>query len=209
MPISEELIDLWIDPILVEIISSFYGRRALSRNYPSIIYTLSRKKTDSRAETETNSANFWHVDHSVLFNLHILLEDLSAEDAHMEYIPGSHKIFNSVNSPSDEVVKKIGKEPIKCFGKKGTIYMHEGNTLHKLKTEHGESDRLALHLEFTAGSNVLLDCNNISKCLSSGYDLKKLDKYKRDVLRGIFPKSLEKGYEISDETISPTKFKGI
>ena len=87
--------------------------------------------------------------------------------------------------------------------------MHEGNTLHKLKTEHGESDRLALHLEFTAGSNVLLDCNNISKCLSSGYDLKKLDKYKRDVLRGIFPKSLEKGYEISDETISPTKFKGI
>ena len=41
------------------------------------------------------------------------------EDAHMEYIPGSHKILNTTNSCSNEVIKKIGIEPVKCFGKKG------------------------------------------------------------------------------------------
>ena len=95
------------------------------------------------------------------------------------------------------------------FWKKGTIYLHEGNTLHKLKTEHGESDRLALHLEFTAGSNILLDCNAISKSLSSGFDLNKLNKDQRNILKGIFPKSLSKGYEINKENIYPTRFKGI
>ena len=48
--------------------------------------------------------------------------------------------------------------------------------------EKSKNDRLALHLEFTAGSNILLDCNAISECLSSGFDLNKLNKELRKTL---------------------------
>ena len=51
--------------------------------------------------------------------------------------------------------------------------LHYGNTLHKLSIEKSKNNRLALHLELTAGSNILLDYNAISECLSSGFDLNK------------------------------------
>jgi len=211
--ISDELVDLWLDPYMIQLISSFYGRDALSRNYPSILYTVSRKKLDSRSiyekKIKTNVAEFWHVDHSVLFNMHVLLNDINADDAHMQYIPGSHKFPNTSNNFSDEVIKKLGIKPVQCIGKRGTVYMHYGNTLHKLSMEKSKSNRLALHLEFTAGSNILLDCSAISKCLSSGFDLNKLSEKHRNILKGIFPKPFPKGYEINKEAISPTKYKGI
>ena len=87
--------------------------------------------------------------------------------------------------------------------------LHYGNTLHKLSIEKSKNNRLALHLEFTAGSNILLDYNAISECLSSGFDLNKLNKKQRNILKGIFPKSFPKRYEINKEAISPTKYKGI
>ena len=137
----------------------------------------------------------WHVDHSVLLNLHILLEDVTSEDGCMEYIPGTHKFPNMSFLYSDEVVEKFAKKPVKCIGKKGTIYFHQGNTIHRFKTE-SKSNRLNLTLTFTAGSNILISCDLISKCLSSGFDLNKLDVYQRRILRGIFPISLFKGAAI-------------
>ena len=47
---------------------------------------------------------------------------------------------------------------------------HYGNTLHKLNIVKSKSKRLALHLEFSAGSNILLDCYVISECLLSTLD---------------------------------------
>ena len=137
--ISDELINLWLDPHMIQLISSFHGKDAISRYYPSILYTVTKEKLDSRSiyekKIKTNVAEFWHADHSVLFNMHILLNDINESDAHMQYIPGSNKFPNSSNSFSDEVIKKLGIEPIKCIGKKGTVYMHSGNTLHKLNME--------------------------------------------------------------------------
>ena len=71
------------------------------------------------------------------------------------------------------------------------------------------SQRLALHLEFSPGSNILLDSFKISKSLKNGFSLNNLSEEKREVLKGIFPKKLFKGYDIKGDSISPNKFKGI
>ena len=210
----DELVTLWLDPHIIQMISSFHNKTSLARHYPNLQYTVMKEKLSSRdiheRKIKTNGACWWHADHSVLFNMHILLDDLTEEDAHMQYIPGSNKYLNSSSNFSDEVVNELDIKPIKCIGKKGTVYLHEANTVHKLNLEKSKNNRLALHLEFSAGSNILIDCNTISKCLSSGFDLNKLNKSQRNTLKGIFPKSLQKGYEISSsEVISPTRFKGI
>ena len=104
--------------------------------------------------------------------------------------------------------EKVANKPVKCIGKKGTIYFHQGNTIHRFKSE-SKSNRLNLTLTFTAGSNILIFCDLISKCLSSGFDLNKLDVYQRRILRGIFPLNYDKGFEINKETLSPTRFQEI
>ena len=102
----------------------------------------------------------------------------------------------------------LNKKSIKCVGKKGTIHIHSGNVIHRLNPVKG-SQRLALHLEFSPGSNILLDSSKIFKSLKSGFNLNDLSEEKREVLKGIFPKKLFKGYEIKGDSISPNKFKGI
>ena len=214
LKISKELIELWLDRKLMEIISAYLGREALARGYPYLFYTTVNDKVrsklihDKKLKPEPMGPVGWHVDHSVILVLHILLEDVTSEDSCMEYVPGAHKFPNMALLYSDEVVEKFAKKPVKCIGKKGTVYFHHGNTIHRLKTE-SKSNRLNLTLGFTAGSNILIECDLISKCLSSGFDLNKLDIYQRRILRGIFPISHGKGYEINKETLLPTRFKEI
>lgn len=215
LKISNELIELWLDRKLMEIISAYFGRETLAREYPTLFYATVNDKVRSKLMydkklkiDEAMGPVAWHVDHSVLLNLHILLEDVTSEDSCMEYIPGTHKFPNMTLLYSDEVIEKFGKKPVKCIGKKGTIYFHQGNTIHRFKTE-SKSNRLNLTLGFTAGSNILIFCDLISKCLSSGFDLNKLDVYQRRILRGIFPIQYDKGFEINKETLSPTRFKEI
>jgi hypothetical protein len=84
----------------------------------------------------------------------------------------------------------------KCYGKKGTIYIHYGNTLHRMRAVK-KSERLQLHFEFTSKTNILLNSENLSYCLADNYDLKKLNSEERKILSGIFPIALNKGYSIN------------
>ena len=59
--------------------------------------------------------------------------------------------------------------------------------VHRLQPERA-SNRLELKFDFTAGSNILLNCENIGKCLQSNFDLESLSATKREILKGIFPK---------------------
>ena len=80
--------------------------------------------------------------------------------------------------------------------------------VHRLQPERA-SNRLELKFDFTAGSNILLNCENIGKCLQSNFDLESLSATKREILKGIFPKSLNKGYEFNNESMRPSKYKKI
>ena len=101
----DELVTLWLDPHIIQMISSFHNKTSLARHYPNLQYTVMKEKLSSRdiheRKIKTNGACWWHADHSVLFNMHILLDDLTEEDAHMQYIPGSNKYLNSSSNFSD------------------------------------------------------------------------------------------------------------
>ena len=213
LKITQELVEFWLDNKLMTFISSFIDREVLARNYPyiqyhSVVEKVSSKLRYEKKTTKSEGADIWHVDTPFLCNFHVLLEDLTSEDSCMQYVPYTHKFPNMGNVYSDEVVKKMGTQPVLCVGKKGTVYMHQANTLHQFRPRPG-TDRLQLHFEFTIGANILLNCYRISKCLSSGFDIDKLDNYKRNIIRGIFPKDIHKGYQIKKETFFPTKIKGI
>ena len=211
--ITNDLIEIWLDNNLMKFISVFMGREVLARNYPYIQYHSAVDKISSKSIYEkkikkSESTDMWHIDTPFLFNLHVLLEDLTPQDSCMQYLPGSHKFLNMGSSYSDEVVSKTGIEPIKCVGKKGTVYMHQANILHQFRSIP-KTNRLQLHFEFTIGGNILLDCNAISKCLSSGYNINELNISKKNIIRGIFPKKISQGYQVSKEKYFPTRIKGI
>ena len=207
LKLSKTLSYLWMEKNLINLIKSFFGTGVYARNYPYIYYTYvpSINKTN---QNESQVADSWHIDHSVLFNLHILLEDVSEEDTCMEIVPKSHKNFTIASLYTDNVVNQFSKDRIKCTGKKGTVYMHTGNAVHRLSPKSG-SNRLNLHFEFTPGSNILVDVNNIKKCLDSEFNIESLEKYQREILKVIFPTKQIKGYDIKNGKIFPTKFLGI
>ena len=130
---------------------------------------------------------FWHVDHTAgLVNLHILLEDIDNTCTHMQFLSKSNKYSNTRDLYSDETVKHSGHEVVDCIGKKGSIYFHNGNTLHRVVGKKNSS-RLGLIFSFSTGSNIEFNCKNIFNGYSSSYDLKKMEKRKRNILKGLFP----------------------
>ena len=138
----------------------------------------------------------------------MLLEDISETDTNMIVLPGTQKLFSYASLYSNKAVKDLNIKPIRCFGKKGTVYIHSGNVVHRLQPERS-SNRLELKFDFTAGSNILLNCERIGKCLSSNFNLESLDSTKREILKGIFPRALYKGYEFKNESMQPSEYKGI
>ena len=214
LSLSNELVNLWLDDRLLIFIKSFFKGQVYARNYPHIAATKIDHSFDSKEKHEhklnkQKTSDDWHVDHSTLFNLHVLLNDITAEDPHMEYLEKTHKYFNSTHPYSNEEVKSKNFNIKKCIGKKGTIYMHYGNVLHRLNLTPSPKTRTVLHLEFTPGPNILLDINNIVQSLKSGYNLEKLELYKREILKGIYPLKLIKGYEVRKNALLPNKYLGI
>jgi len=208
LELSDGVMKLWLDKKLTCLVSTFFGGTLYARSYPTLFYTMVPDISKNDKNHNSKVSDSWHLDHSVLFVTHVLLNDLTENDTCMEFIPGSHKHFTAQTQYSNKTIENYGTKPIKCVGKKGTVYMHSGNVAHRLKTISG-SDRLNIFFDFSPGPNILLNCNEIYKCLRSGYDLNKLNEKDREIISGVFPRVLPKGYEVHKNTFFPTKFKGI
>ena len=74
---------------------------------------------------------------------------------------------------------------MECFGKKGTVYLHSGNVVHRFNAVPG-TDRLITHFEFSPGSNILLNTKGIVKSLNNGYELDKLDNKQMEIIYPLF-----------------------
>ena len=212
--LSNELIKIWLNDKIIFIMETFFNSKIYARNYPHIGITKIDKKFTSKEKFLHNievgkTADDWHVDHSTLFNFHVILEDLTIDEPHMEYAEKSHLYFNSTSPYSQEEIDSKKFKIKKCIGKKGTVYLHYGNTLHRLNLIPSKKIRSVLHLEFTPGANLLLDTNNIVKSLKDGFNLDNLDFKKREILSGIYPLKLSKGYEYQNNIFKPNKYKGI
>lgn len=199
LPLSQPLIDLWLDDELIKFIETFLNKKNIyAREYPRLIYTkylldepLTSKSFDNNrfVNKKINGPYFWHVDHTAgLVNLHILLQDVDTDSTHMQFLPGSSKYLNSRSLYSDEVVSNFKNQPTNCVGKKGTVYFHQGNTLHKV-LGRTNSDRLSLIFSFSKGAGIEMDCKKIAQAFSTNFDISKLSKKKRNILQGIYPLS--------------------
>ena len=80
-------------------------------------------------------ANYqWHHDGDYkCFKIFILLNDIGEEGQKMEYLMGTHKLFNShynkILKSSDPFIKKYKK--VSLSGKKGTCYFFDRNGIHR------------------------------------------------------------------------------
>lgn len=194
--LSDALIDIWLDDKIISFLEHYLGRKIYAREYPRLVYTKYFYETHLTSEEEYKGEYkntfagvpyFWHTDHSAgLTSLHVLLEDIDVKSTHMQYLPGSNKFLNSRDLYSDETVSKFKRQPINCVGKKGTIYFHSGNTLHRV-VGRKNSSRLGLILSFSPGTGIEIDCERISKAFSKNFNILNLTKKKREILKGIYP----------------------
>ena len=98
-----------------------------------------------------------------------------------------------------------------CFGKQGTVHFHTGNIVHRAKINPGY-DRWSLYFEYSIGSNILLNSLSIAETLSPEFDITNdanLNSLEKKFLKGIYPNILPKGYEIINDKLIPTRYKGI
>ena len=212
LPLSQALVDLWLDDHIIQFLEHFLGRKVYAREHPRLVYVKSYfddvNSRDDHAgnykDYDTSGPFFWHVDHTAgLVTLHILFEDTDLNSTHMQYLAGSNKYLNTRDLYSDETVSNFKNEPSDCTGKKGTIYFHSGNTLHRVVGRKG-SHRLGILLSFSPGSGIEFDCNKISTAFSGKFKIESLSKKKREILKGIYP--LSGNPDLIDGNLSKPKF---
>ena len=137
LKLSKRLINIWLEDNIVNFMRVYLGNKIFSRNYPYMIYTHVPKTVNKLSTSKV--ADSWHVDHSVLFNFHVLLEDIEETETCMEILAKSHGKPNIASLYSNKTVQTSNKKKIKCYGKKGTVYMHTGNVIHRLNPKAGSN----------------------------------------------------------------------
>ena len=90
----------------------------------------------------------------------------------------------------------------------GTVCIHYGNTLHRLRPVKN-SKRLLFKGEFTSKTNILLNSSKIANSLSDGFNIEKLENKKKKILKGLYPINTGKGYTIINNDIIQTRSKSI
>ena len=212
VPLTNKLVKIWLDDNIIEIIEKYLNKKLFSRMYPTLNYThCSNERTSRKIHLEKlkeEVASYWHVDYTNTVSVTVYLSDVDVSKTRMQVVPGTHFNMNSFFKISDEAIDNSKKNIIDCVGKKGSVLIHCGNIVHKFKGVK-DSDRLQLTSVFSSGTNLALNVNFIKSCLSKNFDIDSLDKKKREIVKGIFPKIVRQGYEIKGEKIFPTSYKGL
>ena len=97
---SDNLLNIWLDKGLMLLLENYHGRSIFARNYPYLIYSKvssNYSEENSKVNEEIRWAKDWHVDHSVLFNVHVVLDDIGNNDSRMQILKRSDK-FNHYGS---------------------------------------------------------------------------------------------------------------
>ena len=133
------------------IIYSYLGRDAFLRNNPTINQIIAKK--------DSWGSSILHNDRFHQLSLMLLLDDITEDDTHMEYLAETHKlnIFDNLHPyPNSSQIAKKNKNAdkrIKIIGKKGTAFLFDSIGLHRTLLKINTT-RTALFLNFTAGHNL-------------------------------------------------------
>ena len=104
LKISQKLVEIWLYNNLINLIRSFLTTDIFESNYPYLYYTYVPEALNKDKILNSKAASSWHIDHSVLFNLHVLLDDIKEDETCMEILPKSHKSFNIASKYSNSVI---------------------------------------------------------------------------------------------------------
>lgn len=220
---SLDIQDLWMNDFIIKVIQNYIGGLPYARNYPVVSEVRPHKKTSSLDRSKMNNdkgskheygtgagALSWHVDHSCLIQAAVFFDDVVPNGSHMQIVSGTHKLPCISPNHSDETVEKSrwAKKVMPCVGKKGSIQFHCGNVLHRFNPKP-LSSRCWLKFEYTSGPNILLNPTGIASLLDSSANYEDLTQERKQILSGILPTNLFKGYEPYRGGFIPTRFKGI
>ncbi|MAV05490.1 hypothetical protein CBE37_01520 [bacterium TMED277] len=209
LPFSKILTNLWFDDAIIKTLEKYMKRMPCARNYAQL-GSVTPALSYQDKKNKSNFADKWHIDHSTLIQVAIFFTDVTENSSHMQTLLGSNT-YPSVSNPgnlSDEYVKKNNLKIGKCIGKRGTVQIHCGNTFHRFQAVEN-STRTWIKFVFSSGNNIQLDPKNIALALKNDFDLNLLNKKSREIISGIFPYNLNKGYNLKNKKLEPTKFQGV
>ena len=209
---SLDVQDLWMHEFILKVIQSYMGRLPYARNYPEVCETRPRRKTTSREQSKRHPglAEDWHVDHACLFQAAVFFDDVVLDGSHMEVLSGTHRMPCSHLSLSHEYVEKSrwASRILPCIGRKGSIQFHCGNVYHHLNAKP-LSSRCWLKFEFTSGPNILMSPYGITSLLEGSSNYEDLTPDRKQILSGLLPPKLSKGYQPHRGGFIPSRYKGI
>ncbi|MDC1418153.1 phytanoyl-CoA dioxygenase family protein [Candidatus Thioglobus sp.] len=219
---SLDIQDLWMNDFIVKVIQNYIGRLPYARNYPVVAETRPRRKTSSLVRSKNIAkgsrqeygsgagALSWHVDHSCLIQAAVYFDDVVPDGSHMEIVSGTHKLPCISSNHSDETVEKSrwASKILPCVGKKGSIQFHCGNVLHRLNAKP-LSSRCWLKFEYTSGPNIALTPTGIASLLDCSSNYEDLTPERKQIISGLLPLKVNKGYEPYRGGFIPTRYKGI
>ncbi len=199
VPLSRNLMSIWIDSRIREIVSNYFGRKVFGATYPHIHsinpLTSSPSSKECKAHSQINAS--WHYDNPLYISCFLLLHDVGMKDSHMQVLKGTHRVCNVNFSErdrylSDEYVNKKKFDTIDCVGKKGTLVIFDATVFHRLKNVRN-SPRTAFKFEISCGNDLNMNYKDISNSLCLGFDIESLNKEQRDFLSGLYPE-VHRGY---------------
>lgn len=206
IPLTPELLKIWVNPTLVKLLSRYLNHSVFARNYPNfnqINPPFTNPPTKDITTPKDLKLNIgWHFDTVNLLLIVVLLKDIDKDDSVMQVLSKSHRnhhvnLTNDDYYLSDEHVKSSSYQTKNLDGKAGSIYLVDTNAYHRLYAAQG-SVRKVIHFEFTPGHNLLLNINSTAEMLSVNPNiLDTLSNTQRDILSGLFPKNYMYGYTIS------------
>lgn len=93
----------------------------------------------------------------------IYLDDVSRDGQRMDYLPGTHRIwqqfkrgdadYEKTRIPDEEVLPRYGHQPIHCEGPAGTVLLFDTNGIHR-GNQNLSAKRDAWVFQYTAGRHV-------------------------------------------------------
>ena len=141
-----------LDKDIIFILNSIFNNNLYLRNDP----LLQVLKTEDKIFM-TNGQ--FHTDRFMQYSLMLLIEDVSEQITHMEYMETSHKrkpydlIIHKNFAESQKYIVNNNFTSKKLIGKKGDVFIFNTTGIHRAKYIE-KSQRSIFHLNFTNGHNL-------------------------------------------------------
>ena len=210
LPLSQDLIGMWKDETLVDIVQQVINHEVFGRDYPRFTMVHPGSNPDGTVQCK-NTASEFHVDHVSIVAAAVFFSDVTLETSRMQVLSGTHRflIYPLKFSKKVQQVFLEKFELLDCVGGIGSVQIHVGDVLHRIMPV-AESDRLWVQYPFSDGHNILFDPWSMMSSLPPQTDQQSFGQLTKDrFFDGLYPKMPFKGYSLRNGKIYPVEGNNI